>query len=161
MCKKKLLFLGVLLFFAMGLSLEVLLQVVYASSLCTTTSCQVVGEYVKFGELALIKAGAAFFWLLWLLLFFAHRYDKKWLWGSITLLLFGALAFDGALLGFQFVGLKENCLICIGVGLALFTSLFMLARIQNSRLLAMLGIASGVAGLWPTPSSIFPLKLPS
>jgi uncharacterized membrane protein len=142
------------------LSLEVWLQVAHQSSLCTTTSCQVVGEYVKFGELALIKAGAAFFWLLWLLLFFAHRYDKKWLWGSITLLLFGALAFDGALLGFQFVGLGEQCLICIGVALALFISLFLLARIQNSRLLALLGIAIWCGGFAANSVLNFSSKTP-
>ncbi|HKK32616.1 MAG TPA: hypothetical protein VJ934_03550, partial [Desulfomicrobiaceae bacterium] len=96
----------------------------------------------------------------WLLLFFAHRYDKKWLWGSITLLLFGAMAFDGALLGFQFVGLKENCLICIGVGLALFITLFLLARIQNSKLLALLGIAIWCGGFAANSVLNFSSKTP-
>ena len=123
------------------LSSEVWLQSVRHTSFCTTSACDVVGEYVRFGEGNLIKMGAAFFWFLWVLVFFAGRYDKKWLWGTATLVLMGALAFDGSILGFQFMGLKEKCLLCIGVGSALFISCFLYAWLRKSFLIALLGIA--------------------
>lgn len=59
------------------LSGEVWMQAVRHTSLCTTSACDVVGEYIRFGEGNLIKMGAAFFWFLWGLVFFGGRYDKK------------------------------------------------------------------------------------
>lgn len=105
---------------AVTLSVDVWLQITNSQSLCMTESCQVVGEYVHFGETLLIVAGAVFFWTLWLMSFFAGRYEAPWLWKTIKVLLLGAMAFDGALLGFQFVTVKERCLLCIGVALFLF-----------------------------------------
>ncbi|MEJ5242809.1 MAG: hypothetical protein WHT64_04510, partial [Desulfomicrobiaceae bacterium] len=108
--------LGVTFAAAAFLSLEVWMQAVRHTSLCTTTGCAVVGEYIRFGEGNLLKLGAAFFWLLWLVAFFAGRYPKAWIWGGFGLLVAGALAFDGTLLGFQFVALREFCLICAITG---------------------------------------------
>lgn len=123
------------------LSAEVWMQAVRHTSFCTTSACDVVGEYVRFGEGNLIKMGAAFFWFMWGLVFFGGRYDKKWIWGLASLLLFGALAFDGAILGFQFMGLKEKCLLCIIVGVTLFVGLCLFSWVRRSLLTFFLGLA--------------------
>jgi hypothetical protein len=123
------------------LSAEVWMQAIRHTSFCTTSACDVVGEYVRFGEGNLIKMGAAFFWFLWALAFFGGRYDRKWIWGLAALLLFGALAFDGAILGFQFMGLKEQCLLCIGVGCALFVTVCLFAWVRRTLLTLLLGVA--------------------
>jgi len=149
-----------LILFALTLSIDVWLQYAHHSSLCLTTACQVVGGYVRFGELMLIKAGAIFFWVLWLLVFFAGRYDKKWLWGLISLVLMGALAFDGGLLGFQFMGLQEHCQLCIGVGLALLILVVLFAWIRKSLLIFLLGIAVWCGGFAANSVLIFPTDLP-
>lgn len=128
------------------LSAEVWMQAVRHTSFCTTSACDVVGEYIRFGEGNLIKIGAIFFWALWALIFFAGRYDKKWLWGPAALILCGALAFDGALLGFQFIGLKEKCALCVVVAAILFTSLFLFAWVRRSLLTALVGVAVWCGG---------------
>jgi hypothetical protein len=128
------------------LSAEVWMQAIRHTSFCTTSSCDVVGEYVRFGEGNLIKMGATFFWFLWSLAFFGGRYDRKWIWGSATLLLFGALAFDGAILGFQFMALKEKCLLCIVVGALLFVSLALFSWVRRTVLTLLLGIAVWTGG---------------
>jgi hypothetical protein len=132
--------------FALTLTLDVYLQATRHEGLCSTASCQVVGEYVRFGELMLVKAGAIFFWILWLLVFFAGRYDRKWLWGVVTLILMGALAFDGGLLGFQFMGLGERCQLCMGVGAALFVVAALFAWVRKSWLMLLLGLAVWCGG---------------
>lgn len=131
---------------ALFLSSEVWMQAVKHTSFCTTSSCDVVGEYVRFGEGNLIKLGAVFFWLLWVLAFFGGRYNKPWIWGLTSLGFLGALAFDGALLGFQFIGLREKCLLCIVVGAILFTGLFLFAWVRQSFLIALLGVSVWAGG---------------
>ncbi|MGX9364929.1 hypothetical protein ACTVJH_02675 [Desulfoplanes sp. PS50] len=146
---------------ALTLSIDVYLQATRHTSLCTTSSCQVVGEYVRFGELMLVKAGAIFFWVLWLLVFFAGRYDKKWLWGLITLVIMGALAFDGGLLGFQFVGLQEHCQLCIGVGAALFVLVGLFAWVRRSWLVLLLGLSVWTGGFAANSILKFSTELPA
>lgn len=142
---------------ALFLSAEVWMQAVRHTSFCTTSSCAVVGEYIRFGEGNLIKLGAMFFWLLWALVFFGSRYDKRWIWGLVCLILLGALAFDGALLGFQFVGLEEKCALCIGVASALFVQLGLLAWVRRSVLIFFLGAAVWIGGF--TANSVLDLDV--
>ncbi len=114
-------FLAVLFLAGAALTAEVALQTLGGSSLCGVSDCKVAGEYVRFGELALVQAGAVFFWLFFLLAFFAVRHPSVAFWQFAILgCLYGSAAFDGALLGFQFLQLKLFCLICAGVGVALF-----------------------------------------
>lgn len=138
--------LTVLFFSALFLSAEVWMQAVRHTSFCTTSACAVVGEYIRFGEGNLIKLGAVFFWLLWALVFFGGRYDKRWIWGLVCLILLGALAFDGALLGFQFVGLKEKCALCVGVACALFVNLGLLAWVRRTVFVFLLGVSVWLGG---------------
>ncbi|GAB1408881.1 hypothetical protein MASR1M90_00350 [Desulfovibrionales bacterium] len=131
---------------ALFLSAEVWMQAVRHTSFCTTTACDVVGDYIRFGEGNLIKLGAFFFWMLWLLVFFAGRYPKAWIWGWASMLLFGALACDGALLGFQFIGLKEKCLLCIVVASLLFSALALFSWVRTSFLTVFLGLSIWAGG---------------
>lgn len=136
----------VLFLSALFLSGEVWMQAVRHTSFCTTSACAVVGEYIRFGEGNLIKLGATFFWVLWTLVFFGGRYNKNWIWGLVGLIMVGALAFDGALLGFQFVGLKEECALCVGVACALFLNLGLLAWVRRTVFIFFLGVAVWVGG---------------
>ncbi|MBT8763702.1 hypothetical protein KFV02_07120 [Desulfohalobiaceae bacterium Ax17] len=145
---------------ALVLSVDTWLKHSQKTSLCTSQSCQIVSEYVRFGDTFLIVLGALFFWLLWLLLFFACRYDKKWLWGASFTLLLGSLAFDGGLLGFQFMALKERCALCIGVGLALFFCLVFFAWFRRSLAIAVLGFAVWVGGFTANSVLKFSPKTP-
>ena len=126
---------------ALFLSVEVWMQAVRHTSLCSTTSCAVVGEYIRFGEGNLIKLGAVFFWCLWGVVFFAGRYPKPWFWGLAWLLVAGALAFDGVLLGFQFVALREFCLLCAITGSILLAALLSLAWTRRAVAPIVLGLA--------------------
>ncbi|WP_457571764.1 hypothetical protein [Desulfovulcanus sp.] len=145
---------------ALILCADIWLKYARKTSLCTTHSCQIVGEYVRFGESFLIVLGASFFCILWLFLFFACRYDKKWLWATSLTLLFGSLAFDGGLLGFQFLALKERCALCIGVGLALFFSLISLAWFRRSVTIVALGLAVWSGGFTANSMLKFIPKIP-
>jgi hypothetical protein len=126
---------------ALILGIDICLKLKRETGLCTTHACKVVGEYLRWDEFSLIILGASFFCILWLILFIACRYDKKWLWTTILLLLSGSLAFDGGLLGFQFMTIKEYCALCIAVGIALFVCLVSTALFRRSIGIALIGIA--------------------
>lgn len=129
----------VLLLGALALSIDTWLFLQQESSLCTTSDCQVVGQYVRLGEQFLIVLGGVFFWVLWALVFFACRYQKQILWNCISVLLFGALAFDGVLLGYQVFGLDLRCYLCIAVGLCLWITLGGFAWVRQSLVIVLLG----------------------
>ncbi len=131
---------------ALVLTLDVVLYLSQAGGLCQTQSCQAVGEYVRIGETSLRIVGAAFFWVLWLVFFLATRVNKPIFWHLAALWLLGALAFDGGLLGYQFVGLKLQCWLCIGVGAALFANLFSLAWVRQSWMIPCIGLAVWIGG---------------
>lgn len=132
---------ALILLCAVGLSLDYILQSLGAGSLCGTQACEVVGGYVRFGEKWLVMLGSLFFWILFLVFFFACRYERPVLWSVVVLALVGALAFDGALLGYQFVGLGLMCWICVAVAAGLFLVLAALAWRRASWLLLLAGIA--------------------
>ncbi|NCC23941.1 MAG: hypothetical protein EOM25_01885 [Deltaproteobacteria bacterium] len=131
---------------ALALSVDVWMTVSQGRGMCTTLSCEVVGEYVRWGELALTQAGAVFFLLLWLLAFFAGRYRTSFLWPMFAMALLGALAFDGALLGFQFMGLGERCQLCIAIGLGLFLILLQYGLARKSVAVVLLGLSIWTSG---------------
>ena len=133
-----------LLVCALALSLEYVLLFQGQPGLCRAESCQVVGRSVRYGEIFFVMLGALFFWLLWLLAFFAARYDKRLLWHGLLVILAGGLAFDGAIMGYQVFGLEELCWLCIGVagGLGLALGLASLSRRSLSVLLAGLAVWS-------------------
>jgi len=131
---------------ALGVSIDAVLQITQAGGLCQTQSCQAVGDYVRFGETFLIIGGAVFFWSLWLLFFLATRLNRPFIWHLATLALFGALAFDGGLLGYQFMGLQMQCWLCIGVGVALAVNLFSLAWVRQAWMIACIGLVVWMGG---------------
>lgn len=131
---------------AVALSVEAWMQIYADTSLCSTTACANVAQYVRIGEPALVVLGAIFGWTLWGLVFFARRYPYAWLWGAVGIVLAGALAFDGALLGYQFLGLREHCLLCLLVGIGLAAILVLVALVRRSWAVLFLGIAVWVGG---------------
>jgi len=129
----------ILLLVAMALSIDIWLFLKQQASLCTTSDCQVVGQYVRLGAHFLVVVGAVFFWILWAIVFFACRYKRPFLWNSVMVLIFGGLAFDGVLLGYQAFGLNLQCYLCLGVGLFLLIGLGGLAWVRRSLLVFVLG----------------------
>lgn len=126
---------------ALVLTVERFLRIREAGGLCSTSSCELVATQLRIAEIYLIMGGAAFFWLMWLLVFFAGRYQKSWLWSLVCIGLYGALAFDGGLLGYQFVGMRLACLICAGVGAVLLGCLVLAAWSRKSFVLLLVGFS--------------------
>ncbi len=145
-----------LLVSALGLALDLLWRSGRGASLCPTEACLIVEQYIRIQESSLIFLGLLFFLVFWLVYFFASRYDRPELWGLGTVLLFGALAFDGGLLGFQFGVIQEQCHLCIAVGAALILVLAFFALVREKGGLILIGLAvflgGGAAGAmftWP------------
>ena len=131
---------------ALVLSVDIILQFTQAKSLCQSQACQAVGEYVRFGETNLLILGATFFWILWLLFLLGTRLNKPVIWNLAALILLAALAFDGGLLGYQFMGLGLQCWLCVGVGAALFANLFSLAWVRKGWMMACIGMVVWMGG---------------
>ncbi|MFW6415613.1 MAG: hypothetical protein ACOCZ2_04775 [Thermodesulfobacteriota bacterium] len=131
---------GVLLLAAVILTAQFWLTTRGMSGLCTSKGCKIAGNLLNFPEYHLILAGAAFFWILWLLVFFACRYKKQVLWQLIITILFAALAFDGVLLSYQFLKVGVMCWLCLGVGGALFAALVSLVWVRKSLFVLLLGV---------------------
>ena len=129
-----------------GLGLDIYLRVSTGGSICPTEACAIVGDYVKISELNLVALGLTFFALFWGVYFFASRYDKKWLWSGALLLILGALAFDGAILGFQYFTIQQECHLCFGVGAALLLVLLLFAMVRKDVIVLMLGICVWLGG---------------
>lgn len=142
---------------AILLSLESQLAM-QGKSLCKTRGCEIVGQYLRLGEPFLIAGGAAFLWLLALMFFFAIRYPRR----LISLPLFAlmpALAFDGALIGFQVFTIEQTCLICFGVA-ALLVVITLLYSISRKNLyIIIVGVLIWTGGF--TANSIMIMPKPS
>lgn len=143
---KKNLLLSITLIAALTLSLETWLQFYQGSSLCQTSGCKVVGDFLRFGESILVAIGALFFLLLTILIILVRNLNRPWVWLVLYILLFGALAFDGALLGYQFIGVQEKCLLCLMVGLGLGLTILVLAWERSSLFIAFCGLTVFMAG---------------
>jgi hypothetical protein len=100
-------------------------------SWCHASACAIVTKYIRFGEPLLLSCGAGFFLILAGSIFFARRYEHTPLVFFLpTITIIGSAAFDGALLGFQFITLRQHCLLCITVAitLGLVTLLYSVSR---------------------------------
>ncbi len=145
---------------ALTLSLEYYFSL-QGKSLCETAACQIVGESLRFGEPLLIAGGAAFFWIFLVTCFFAHKYPR-FLQQLPLIFLLSALAFDGALIGYQHFSLQQKCILCLSVAALLITLALSLTAIKKSYciFLAALGvwfgsfIALGILKM-PLPSSAY------
>jgi len=132
---------------AVVLGIELLMQS-RGASFCKTVTCDIIGDYTRFGEVFVLGAGIQFFLVLATMMFFAHRYAKaRSLPVVVTLMLVGAMAFEGVLLGFQFFSLQAVCLICAGVFATVFllTILWSLAVADGK--IFLLGTAACIAGI--------------
>ncbi|WP_045212853.1 hypothetical protein [Desulfonatronovibrio magnus] len=129
-----------------ALGLDIYMRLSGGGSICPTEACAIVGDFVRLDEHSLVTGGLFFFTLTWGFYFFASRYDKKWLWLIIGVLMAGALAFDGALLGFQFFSIQEQCHLCVGVGAALLLTLLLLSLVRRQVTALLLGLTIWVGG---------------
>lgn len=136
--------LGTSILSALFLSVESYLQL-HGSSLCQTSACEIVGNYLLISEQNLVAGGAAFFWILTVLFFFAQRYPKQ-LSNFPFLVLVVAMAFDGTLLGFQYFTIKQKCLLCMvtAAALLLTTGFYCLAR--KKTVISLLCLLAWVSG---------------
>jgi len=128
----------VLLASALGLSVEYLLQAVKGASLCSAQSCELVGESLRFQEDYLVLLGAIFFWAILIGVSAAERRGGEILWQLVGAGLLVGLAFEGALLGYQFSGFEVICWLCLTVSGLLLLSSAALAWRRRSLPLALL-----------------------
>ncbi|RQD59363.1 MAG: hypothetical protein D5R98_07595 [Desulfonatronovibrio sp. MSAO_Bac4] len=137
---------AVLILSILGLGVDIYLRMSTGASICPTQACAIVGDYINITEFNLVLLGLVFFTTLWGVYFFASRYDKKWLWTGMLVLVLGALAFDGGLLGFQYFSIKEQCLLCFGVGAGLLIVLLLFSIVRKKISILILGLAVWVGG---------------
>jgi len=88
-------------------------------SICPSTSCQVAAESTRFGNHTLVGLGALYFLVLSLLSFWQKSDGSALAPPALMICLLSGLAFDGAILGFQFFNLSGKCPICWSVAFAL------------------------------------------
>ncbi len=132
---------------AIMLAVEMFMQS-KGASLCKTVTCDVIGDYTRFGETFILAAGIQFFLLIATAMFFVRRYaEAGWLSTAVSLLLVGAMASEGVLLGFQFFSLQSVCLLCAAVFVTICVLLALWSfAVRNSRLF-LFGVAACLAGL--------------
>lgn len=145
---------------ALLLSVEYWLQKAGYAGLCPTVGCEVVGTFIKYGEIVFIGLGVVFFWALSGLLFLGKRLDKPWVWGLAAVLLTAGLAFDGGILGFQRFGIQEACLLCYAVGASLFLILAAYGWMRRSLAVVVMGVAVWTAGFASQALFVFPERTP-
>ena len=141
---------------ATGLAIELFL-ISHGKSLCQTSACEIVAKYVRFGEATLLAAGTCFFLLLAGAVFFCRRYFNNPLIAKFPLLLLvGSAAFDGALIGFQFVTLGQKCAICLMVAATLISVGILYSASLRKWSIALLCISAWVAGFIANSVLIMP-----
>lgn len=129
-----------------GLGLDIYLRMTGGTGICSTQACAIVGDYVRISEFSLVLLGLIFFTALWVNYVFALKYASKWLWTGMSILILGALAFDGGLLGFQYFSIKEHCQLCFGVGGALLLVLALFSLVRKRLAVLLLGLAIWIGG---------------
>jgi hypothetical protein len=122
------------------LALELILSLSGHGSLCPTPSCQVAADATRFGNHSLVGLGAAYFLGLGVLWLMGRAQEKGFWQGLFMAALFAGLAFDGAILGFQFFNLTGKCPICWGVAAILLGVTAFAAVGRQSVILLLCGL---------------------
>lgn len=117
-----------------------------SSGLCATAGCQLAGQSLRMGEIPLLVLGIIFFALLSVLAYFYLHRGSRWMGNLLNILICGGLAFDSALLGYQFLVLQAMCQICIGVGAALGLIFFLQTAACKKAVLILMGMAIWLGG---------------
>ncbi len=130
---------------AAGLGLDWLTRVLFSGSLCETDACEAAGGYLKFSENSLVLLGCLFFLSLFVLSRLPDE-KKQYGWSAIWVLLIGALAFDGALMGYQATVPGPFCLLCAGTAAGLFLVLAAAALHGKFWVAFVLGLAVWCGG---------------
>jgi len=116
-----------------------------------------VARFVRFGEPALLAAGACFFTTLAGALFFSRRYHSNQTVGAIPIiLLIGATAFDGALIGFQYVTLGQKCPICLSVAATLLTCAILYGSAWRRWTITLCCVAAWACGFAANSITVMP-----
>jgi hypothetical protein len=142
------------------LSLDYWLQRTGLAGLCPTDGCELVGTFVKSGEITMIGLGAIFFLILTGLLVLGRWTNKPWLWVLTSIVLTAGLAFNGGILGFQHFGIQEFCALCYGVVAALFLILAAFGWMRRSLIAVVMGVAVWSAAFASQALFLFPQKTP-
>lgn len=119
------------------LSTEFVLLMSGKGSLCPTTSCQVAAESTRFGNHAMVGLGALYFLLIGLLVFLQKTDGSGIAPSMLMICILSGLAFDGAILGFQFFNLSGKCPICWAVAMVLI-AIIVIHSIQKRSLIVLL-----------------------
>jgi hypothetical protein len=106
-------------------------------SLCPTSSCRIAAESVRFGNKALVGLGAVYFLVLSVFSGCQKTDNPNWRSEILGTMILGGLAFDGAILGFQFFNISGRCPLCWFVALLLIASLGVYCRaVRSGQMLA-------------------------
>ena len=148
---KNFLFGSVLLAGAAGLGVEFLLQTKFSASMCVTKACDVAGSYLQVGQLGeagLLFLGFLFFVVLYGLFFLSQKVSRtgRNVLGRLSragfwTLMLGALAFDGALMGYQVITPGPVCVLCTTVAAGLLVVLVLAAWHCGFKAAFVLGLA--------------------
>jgi len=109
------------------------------TSLCDAVGCKLAGELLKFDSLYLNYFGMAGVFLLMIFGLISLKYTQvKTLFFT---LLYGAIAFEATILGYQFIANPEPCIFCMGI----FSSLVLIALLSNTKqFLTVVAIVSAI-----------------
>jgi len=125
---------------ALFLGVELFWRFNKGKSLCSTESCSLVGNYIRFEDTYLIALGFVFLLVLFLFHFLYFRSpDKTYLKKIIYGLFCAGFIVDGVLLGFQIFIIKTFCQICFIFAGILLISWFSFTFSQQKYLSFLLG----------------------
>ena len=94
------------------------------SSLCAAEGCKIAGELLRFNPIFLNYFGIA--GTLLLAIFGYLSLKNSWAGKLFFTLLYGAIAFEATILGYQFFANPEPCVFCMGI----FSSLVLIALVN-------------------------------
>jgi hypothetical protein len=145
---------------ALALSVEYVLDEFGLGGLCPTAGCKTVGGFVRHGESMFLALGMLFFWSLAGLFFFSIRLRNSFLRNASLVLIAAGLAFDGGIISFQTFAVRESCILCYGVGAALFLTLAAFGLHRRSIFVLTLGLSIWSAGFLSQAFFLFPGRVP-
>ncbi len=144
------------LIFGLLLILDVYLTLHGKEGLCSSSGCKVASTLINIKEPLLILSGACLYLTLFLLFFFQMRYPKNIFYCLSWLLIFGALSFDGVLIGFL-AKTRTLCYLCLSMGASLFFVLALYSLYKKEPFSLLLGIFIWICSF----SATYLLKNPS
>jgi len=103
------------------------------SSLCEATGCKLAGELLRFNPIYLNYLGLASVFTLVIVGFLSLK--KDFFEKLFFTILYGAIAFEATILGYQFLVNPEPCIFCMGI----FSSLLFIALLSHPKNFILIG----------------------